>query len=386
MSMTTLTPPTAPDATRLPSRDTPPMDFLKIDNVVKTFGEATVIGGVSLAAKEGEFVVFVGPSGCGKSTLLRLVAGLDEVSAGRIAIGGADVTEVAPAARGVSMVFQSYALYPHMNVRQNMAFGLKMIKTPAAEIERRVDEASAILKLDKLMERRPKELSGGQRQRVAIGRAIVRKPRLFLFDEPLSNLDAELRGEMRVEIARLHQALGVTMVYVTHDQVEAMTLADRIVVLRAGLVEQVGTPSELYDRPVNTFVAGFIGSPRMNFLPMTVAGQHADRVRLESDALRSGSVELPLRNGVLLRSGDPVTLGLRPEHIAIGGDAPIGLAAQVDYVENLGGNSQLYARTAGGTPVTVQAGGRLSAARGEAIALSAWPKHAYLFDKEGRAL
>ncbi len=362
------------------------MDFLKIDQVVKKFGETTVIGGVSLVAREGEFVVFVGPSGCGKSTLLRLVAGLDEVSAGSIHIAGTDVTEVPPAARGVSMVFQSYALYPHMNVKQNMSFGLKMIGTTPDEIERRVNEAAGILKLEKLMARRPKELSGGQRQRVAIGRAIVRKPKLFLFDEPLSNLDAELRGEMRVEIARLHQALGVTMVYVTHDQVEAMTLADRIVVLRAGLVEQVGTPSELYDRPVNTFVAGFIGSPKMNFLPMTVAEQRGSRVQLAGASLRTGPIELPLRNGAMLKPGETVTLGLRPEHIAIGGDAPIAVNASVDYVENLGGNSQAYARTADGTALTVQAPGRLFAARGDAMLLTAWPEHAYLFDAKGHAL
>ena len=368
------------------SSDTARDDFLQIDDVVKSFGETTVIGGVSIAAKEGEFVVFVGPSGCGKSTLLRLVAGLDEVSSGRVSIGGVDVTEVAPAARGVSMVFQSYALYPHMNVRQNMSFGLKMIDTPAAEIARRVDEAAAILKLEKLMERRPKELSGGQRQRVAIGRAIVRKPRLFLFDEPLSNLDAELRGEMRVEIAKLHQALGVTMVYVTHDQVEAMTLADRIVVLRGGHVEQVGTPAELYDRPVNTFVAGFIGSPRMNFLPMTVSGRSGPRVQIAGAATRGGVIDLALFEGSVLQVGDPVMLGLRPEHIAIGGEAPIAVAAQVDYVENLGGNSQLYVRAADGTALTVQCGGRLSLAPGEAVALSAWPEQAYLFDREGRAL
>ncbi len=366
--------------------ETTAMDFLKIDGVVKRFGETTVINGVSLAAREGEFVVFVGPSGCGKSTLLRLVAGLDEVSAGSIHIAGADVTEVPPAARGISMVFQSYALYPHMSVKQNMSFGLKMIGTTRDEIERRVNEAAGILKLEMLMERRPKELSGGQRQRVAIGRAIVRKPKLFLFDEPLSNLDAELRAEMRVEIARLHQTLGVTMVYVTHDQVEAMTLADRIVVLRAGLVEQVGTPSELYDRPVNTFVAGFIGSPRMNFLPMTVAAQHGSRLQLTGASLRAGPVELVLRGGAVLNTGDAVTLGLRPEHITIGGEAPIALNAQVEYVENLGGNSQAYVRTAGGTALTFQAPGRLVAARGDAMLLSARLEHAYLFDARGQAI
>lgn len=377
-----LQPPNPPKALT----ETTAMDFLKIDQVTKKYGDTTVIGGVSLAAREGEFVVFVGPSGCGKSTLLRLVAGLDEVSSGSVHIAGADVTEVPPAARGVSMVFQSYALYPHMTVKQNMSFGLKMIGTTPQEIERRVNDAAAILKLEALMKRRPKELSGGQRQRVAIGRAIVRKPKLFLFDEPLSNLDAELRGEMRVEIARLHQALGVTMVYVTHDQVEAMTLADRIVVLRAGLVEQIGAPSELYDRPVNTFVAGFIGSPRMNFLPMTVAAQHGNRLRLIGPALRTGAIELVLRNNAVLKPGDVVTLGLRPEHIRIGGEAPIALNTEVDYVENLGGNSQAYVRTAGGTALTVQAAGRLVAARGDSMLLTASPEHAYLFDADGRAI
>ncbi len=361
------------------------MEFLKIDNVVKKFGESTVIGGVSLAARQGEFVVFVGPSGCGKSTLMRLVAGLDEVSGGSIHIDGVDVTEVQPAARGVSMVFQSYALYPHMNVRQNMSFGLKMIKTPADEIYKRVSDAAAILKLDHLLERRPKELSGGQRQRVAIGRAIVRKPKLFLFDEPLSNLDAELRGEMRVEIARLHQELGVTMVYVTHDQVEAMTLADRIVVLRAGKVEQIGSPSELYDRPVNTFVAGFIGSPKMNFLAMSVRAVEAGRLRLAHPAL-AGEIVLPARNAVAVRVGDEVTLGLRPEHIAVGGDAPLAIGVQAEYVENLGGASQLYARTADGATIIVQIPGRKAAAHRESLTLTAAPEHAYLFDKQGQAI
>jgi len=362
------------------------MEFLKIDKVVKKYGEATVIGGVSLAARQGEFVVFVGPSGCGKSTLMRLVAGLDDVSGGRIHIDGVDVTEVQPAARGVSMVFQSYALYPHMNVRENMSFGLKMIKTPAAEIYQRVSEAAAILKLDDLLARKPKELSGGQRQRVAIGRAIVRKPKLFLFDEPLSNLDAELRGEMRVEIARLHQALGVTMVYVTHDQVEAMTLADRIVVLRAGQVEQIGSPAELYDRPVNTFVAGFIGSPKMNFLATRVAGVEANRLQLAHPAFANGDLTLPVRDAPAVRLGDTVTLGLRPEHLSLGGGSPLALAVQSEYVENLGGASQLYARSADGAPIIVHTPGRLAAARGETLMLSAAPEHAYLFDAEGHAI
>ena len=362
------------------------MDFLKLDNVVKKFGDTPVINGVSLQAHQGEFVVFVGPSGCGKSTLLRLVAGLDEVSGGRIHIDGADVTAVEPASRSVSMVFQSYALYPHMTVRKNMSFGLKMIKTPQPEIDRLVNEAAGILKLEQLLERRPKELSGGQRQRVAIGRAIVRKPKLFLFDEPLSNLDAELRSEMRVEIARLHLELGVTMVYVTHDQVEAMTLADRIVVLRAGKVEQIGAPAELYDRPVNTFVAGFIGSPRMNFLNMAVTAVEGRQIHLKHAALSVPSIVLPLRDGASVRPGDAVTLGLRPEHIELGGAAPIALSARAEYVESLGSSSQVHAKTADGASLTVQAQGRLAAGRGDVLQLSAEPRHAYLFNAEGRAL
>jgi lactose/L-arabinose transport system ATP-binding protein len=241
------------------------MSGLQLNDVIKRYGATQVIHGVDLDIEDGEFCVFVGPSGCGKSTLLRMVAGLEETSEGRIAIGGRDVTHLDPAERGVAMVFQTYALYPHMTVAENMGFGLKMTGHPKAEIEAKVAEASRVLKLDDYLARKPKALSGGQRQRVAIGRAIVRGPDVFLFDEPLSNLDAELRVEMRVEIARLHNEIGATMIYVTHDQVEAMTLADKIVVLRAGRIEQVGKPLDLYNDPDNRFVAGFIGSPAMNF-------------------------------------------------------------------------------------------------------------------------
>ncbi|MBO9630879.1 MAG: ATP-binding cassette domain-containing protein, partial [Shinella sp.] len=241
------------------------MSFLTIDNFIKQFGNLQVVKGVSIEAEKGEFIVFVGPSGCGKSTLLRMIAGLEETSEGTISIDGEDLTHADPADRHVAMVFQSYALFPHMSVYDNIAFGMQINKVPKAEIKARVLEAARILQIEALLERKPRQLSGGQRQRVAIGRAIVRKPKIFLFDEPLSNLDAELRTQMRVEIAKLHQEIGATMIYVTHDQVEAMTLADRIVVLRGGLVEQVGSPAELYDRPANLFVAGFIGSPRMTF-------------------------------------------------------------------------------------------------------------------------
>src|SRR6056297_1717290 len=252
------------------------MSGLKLNEVVKRYGATQVIHGVDLEIEDGEFCVFVGPSGCGKSTLLRMVAGLEETTGGRIAIGGRDVTHLDPAERGVAMVFQTYALYPHMTVAENMGFGLKMTGHPKATIEAKVAEASRVLKLDEYLARKPKALSGGQRQRVAIGRAIVRGPEVFLFDEPLSNLDAELRVEMRVEISRLHKEIGATMIYVTHDQVEAMTLADKIVVLRLGNIEQVGAPMDLYRDPDNKFVAGFIGSPAMNFVAGTISGGGVD--------------------------------------------------------------------------------------------------------------
>ena len=271
------------------------MTFLRLDNIKKNYGDVAVIKGVTFAAAKGEFVVFVGPSGCGKSTLLRMIAGLEDVSEGVLHIDDRDVTFEEPAKREVSMVFQSYALYPHMSVFENMAFGLRMAKMPEADIKARVAEAARILQLEPLLERKPRALSGGQRQRVAIGRSIVRHPKIFLFDEPLSNLDAELRSQMRVEIAKLHRSLGATMVYVTHDQVEAMTLADRIVVLRAGLVEQIGSPTELYDRPANIFVAGFMGSPRMNFIPATVSATGTGSLVLDNAAFVGGtlSVETP---------------------------------------------------------------------------------------------
>src|ERR1700678_1132135 len=256
------------------------MSFLILDNVVKRYGSVKVVDGVDLEAEKGEFVVFVGPSGCGKSTLLPMIAGLEEISEGDVSIDGRVVTAIAPADREVSMVFQSYALYPHMSVAENIAFGLKMARMPRDQIATRVADAARILQIEPLLQRKPRQLSGGQRQRVAIGRAIVRNPKLFLFDEPLSNLDAELRAQMRVEIARLHRELGVTMGYVTHDQIEAMTLADRIVVLRAGKVEQIGSPTELYETPANTFVAGFIGSPKMNVIAGAVVAREGSTLEV----------------------------------------------------------------------------------------------------------
>ena len=306
----------------------------------------------------------MGPSGCGKSTLLRMVAGLEETTSGRIRIGDRDVTDADPARRGVAMVFQTYALYPHMTVEQNMSFGLRMNGHPSAEIRERVAEASRILRLQDYLRRKPKALSGGQRQRVAIGRAIVRGPEVFLFDEPLSNLDAE----MRVEIARLHQEIGATMIYVTHDQVEAMTLADKIVVLREGRIEQVGAPMDLYRDPDNRFVAGFIGSPAMNFLDATVAAQGVDVPALRSDV--RPDVTLP-------RAGTPVSLGLRPEHISI--DAA-GTTHRVELTEALGGVSYAYLQSVTGERLIVEERGDDRVAAGETIGLSFESRHLRLFD------
>ena len=362
------------------------MSYLRLESVQKRFGTVSVIQGVSLAAEKGEFVVFVGPSGCGKSTLLRMVAGLEEVSSGEIFIDGERVTDTEPARRQVSMVFQSYALFPHMSVRDNIAFGLKMSKIPRSEIDRQVGEAARILQMEALLDRKPRQLSGGQRQRVAIGRAIVRHPKLFLFDEPLSNLDAELRAQMRVEIARLHRDLGVTMIYVTHDQVEAMTLADRIVVLRAGRVEQIGSPQDLYDRPANLFVAGFIGSPKMNFISAKVVSASIDAIEIAHPSLAS-SLRVLSRSGgaTALQEGDEVVLGLRPEHISFGG-GPNRIELKADLSESLGGSTLIYGQTATGETVNLQTAGRQKLSKGEAFAVGFAAQQAYLFDKAGRAL
>jgi multiple sugar transport system ATP-binding protein/lactose/L-arabinose transport system ATP-binding protein len=362
------------------------MSYLKLEAVEKSYGNVQVIRGVDIVAEKGEFVVFVGPSGCGKSTLLRMVAGLEEVSGGEIYIDGVRVTDTEPAHRQVSMVFQSYALFPHMSVRDNIGFGLKMSKVPKAEIERQVMEAARILRMENLLDRKPRQLSGGQRQRVAIGRAIVRHPKLFLFDEPLSNLDAELRTQMRVEIAKLHRNLGVTMIYVTHDQVEAMTLADRIVVLRAGQVEQIGSPKDLYEKPANIFVAGFIGSPKMNFLAATIAGSDGNAIEIAHPSLTT-----PLRiapragTGAIPPVGETVTLGIRPEHITLdAGDNRIALTA--DLSESLGGSTLVYGQAAAGETVTLQTAGWRALDKGERFTAGFDAAQAYLFDKDGRAL
>ncbi|SNY91634.1 carbohydrate ABC transporter ATP-binding protein, CUT1 family (TC 3.A.1.1.-) [Cohaesibacter sp. ES.047] len=317
------------------------MTGVVLKNVVKKFGDVEVVHGVSLAIEDGEFCVFVGPSGCGKSTLMRMVAGLEVTTSGSIHIGSLDVTKLDPAERGVAMVFQTYALYPHMTVEENMGFGLRMNGVPKDVIRKKVAEASRILKLDAYMDRKPKALSGGQRQRVAIGRTIVRGPDVFLFDEPLSNLDAELRVEMRVEIARLHKEIGATMIYVTHDQVEAMTLADKIVVLRDGNIEQVGKPLELYEDPDNRFVAGFIGSPSMNFLGARVQDNEVFVTSLAASL--SPSVALPAR-------GTEIEVGIRPEHLSID---PDGNQFRIDFIECLGGMSYLHLTSDNGERVVV---------------------------------
>ena len=364
------------------------MAELRLHGVVKRFGHAEVIHGIDLEVEHGQFVVFVGPSGCGKSTLLRMVAGLEEVSDGEIFIDGELVNEVDAAKRGLAMVFQSYALYPHMTVRKNLSFGLETMRAPKALIAERVGEAARILQIEPLLDRRPAQLSGGQRQRVAIGRAIVREPKIFLFDEPLSNLDAELRVQMRVEIAKLHQRIDATMIYVTHDQVEAMTMADTIVVLRLGRIEQVGTPLDLYNEPSNLFVAGFIGSPKMNFLEASVVGRRDDGVEVR---LNDGTLLVLPRDAGSARDGDRLTLGIRPEHLVIGGDdggngAHPHARIVVNLTEPLGGELFIYGSLQSGEPVTIKQAGQIFIKAGAEIAVSIDPALCHLFDGEGRAL
>ncbi|MGO4438968.1 ABC transporter ATP-binding protein [Rhizobium sp. RAF56] len=349
-----------------------------LKDVRKNYGALPVIHGIDLEVPEGAFVVFVGPSGCGKSTLLRMIAGLEEVTDGEIAINGRDVTDLDPSERGIAMVFQSYALYPHMSVRENLGFGLKMARTPTSEIEERVRSASAILKIDHLLDRRPGQLSGGQRQRVAIGRAIVRKPDVFLFDEPLSNLDAELRVSMRIEIARLHRELGNTMIYVTHDQTEAMTLADQIVVLRDGRIEQVGAPREVYENPANIFVAGFIGSPRMNFVSADWVGDGSLRV--------AGRVFRVALNSTALSPGDKISLGMRPEHLLVSPSDPDGIAARVDFFEYLGGTRYLYCQLEDGQSVTAEYRDGPDFKPGDMLTLACAPQRRRYFDSAGNRL
>ncbi len=345
------------------------MSAVTLKNVIKKYGDTQVIHGVDLEIEDGEFCVFVGPSGCGKSTLLRMVAGLEETTSGQINIGGRDVTKADPADRGVAMVFQTYALYPHMTVEENMGFGLKMNGVPKSEIAEKVGKAADILQLGEYLKRKPKALSGGQRQRVAIGRAIVRGPEVFLFDEPLSNLDAELRVDMRVEIARLHNEIGATMIYVTHDQVEAMTLADKIVVLRNGYIEQVGSPMDLYQDPDNRFVAGFIGSPSMNFVKGTVEGK---KIRIDAlgGKLIKTSVSLP-------EEGQQVTVGLRPQTLSVEpGDSPL----KVDIRERLGGVAYDYLTAPTGERIVVETRGDEAIPPDTSVKIDFDPVAALLFD------
>ncbi|WP_342361837.1 sn-glycerol-3-phosphate ABC transporter ATP-binding protein UgpC [Terrarubrum flagellatum] len=356
------------------------MATLELKQVIKNFGPTKVIHGIDLSIDHGEFIVFVGPSGCGKSTLLRMIAGLEQTSSGSIVIDNAVVNDVPAAERGLAMVFQSYALYPHMNVRQNLSFGLENLKTPRAEIDRRVAEAARMLRMEQLLERRPGQLSGGQRQRVAIGRAVVREPKIFLFDEPLSNLDAELRVQMRVEIGNLHDRLGNTMIYVTHDQVEAMTMADRIAVLNNGRLEQFGKPLDLYNRPANLFVAGFIGSPRMNFLNGTVKTIEADGVTVALDS--GGAVKTPCAaDGI--GEGAPVKLGVRPEHIALADSEARDATLSIAITEQLGGESYLHGALPSGENLSVRLPGQTRVARGEAVGLQLGePQLRHLFNAE----
>jgi ABC-type sugar transport system ATPase subunit len=351
------------------------MSDVKIENLSKSFGPVEVLQNIDLNVEDGSFVVLVGPSGCGKSTLLRSIAGLEPVTSGQINIGGKIVTNLPPAQREIAMVFQSYALYPHMDVYNNMAFGLRFAKTPKSEIEARVKEAARILQLEPLLKRRPRELSGGQRQRVAIGRAIVRKPQVFLFDEPLSNLDAALRINTRIEIAKLHKMLNATIVYVTHDQVEAMTLADKIVVMNKGRIEQTGKPLDLYYKPANLFVAGFIGSPAMNFMP-AIAGQNGSVVLADGQTLK---IALSSK----IRAGESLTLGCRPEHMGLDGKGQLKLNCRVDIIERLGETGFAHLRLSSTQTIIAEVRGDPGLLSGAMTSVSLDPSHLHIFDKNG---
>jgi multiple sugar transport system ATP-binding protein len=347
------------------------MGNVQIKGVTKSYGGLRVMHGVDVDIEDGEFVVLVGPSGCGKSTLLRMIAGLELISGGEISIGGRVVNDIPPKERDIAMVFQSYALYPHKTVAQNMGFPLLMAKRPKAEIDEKVGRAAEILDLTRYLDRYPKQLSGGQRQRVAMGRAIVRDPQVFLFDEPLSNLDAKLRVTMRVEIKELHQRLKTTTVYVTHDQIEAMTMANKIVVMRDGRVEQIGRPLDLYDRPVNLFVAGFIGSPAMNFLEGRIASQDGRQV-----VLTDQGIALPLE-GVKAAEGQAVTYGIRPEHISLGSS---GIPVDVSVFEPTGSETLIFGRM-GGVPIDALVRERIEVEPGKTMFFRIDPRRAHVFDR-----
>ncbi|CCO46103.1 fused maltose transport subunit, ATP-binding component of ABC superfamily; regulatory protein [Vibrio nigripulchritudo SOn1] len=358
------------------------MSSIQLSNVVKRFDSNQTIHNVNLSIEEGEFVVFVGPSGCGKSTLLRMIAGLEEISDGTVSISGNVVNDTPPSERGVAMVFQSYALYPHMTVAENMGYSLKVNKVPKEERDRKIQLVSKALQLECLLDRKPAQLSGGQRQRVAIGRAIVRDPKVFLFDEPLSNLDAELRVDMRLHIAKLHQDLNTTMIYVTHDQVEAMTLADKIVVLRDGEVEQVGSPMDLYHNPINKFVAGFIGSPKMNFLPCTV--ESWDKTSLTVRLSFGGSLILPIKTGQI-DAGAKLTLGIRPEHLNTELNV-ICLDFQCEVLERLGGMTYIFGLCGGVDNFKYLHHGDTKIKPGESVSLYTSPSHLHVFDSNENVL
>ncbi|PAU76788.1 ABC transporter ATP-binding protein [Halomonas salipaludis] len=356
------------------------MATLQLTQVAKRFDDTEVLKGIDLEVNDREFVVFVGPSGCGKSTLLRIIAGLESATSGDIVIDGERINEVGPADRGLAMVFQSYALYPHMTVEDNMGFSLRLAGVGKEQRRDKVREAARILQLEPLLDRKPKALSGGQRQRVAIGRAIVRNPSIFLFDEPLSNLDAALRVQMRIELARLHEELDATMIYVTHDQIEAMTMADKIVVLQAGEVEQVGSPMELYHHPRNRFVAGFIGSPKMNFLPVTCSTADTDGVEVQLPG--GGQRKVPVK-GEGLSGGEPLELGIRPEHLVLDEEGP--LEGRIQVLERLGGQTSLYLQM-GEQLITLMADGDVEHRVNDRVRFGFDPQRAHLFDTEGMAL
>ncbi|MEI6098580.1 MAG: sn-glycerol-3-phosphate ABC transporter ATP-binding protein UgpC [Alphaproteobacteria bacterium] len=352
------------------------MASITLKGLKKSYGAAQIIKGVDIEVEDGEFVVFVGPSGCGKSTLLRMIAGLEDISGGELCINGKVMNDLPPAARGVAMVFQSYAIFPHMTVRENVAFGLTIAGASKAEKEEKVAEAARILQMEHLLDRRPSQLSGGQRQRVAIGRAIVRKPQVFLFDEPLSNLDAALRMDMRMEIGKLHKALGATMVYVTHDQVEAMTLADKIVVLKDGLVQQIGSPMELYHNPANVFVAGFLGSPSMNFLEVEVKSVDGDRVTVANSALEPVAVAT---KGIAFSPGGRARLGIRPQYLTPAEGGRGQLHGRVALTERLGAETVIEVTLKDGTPLIAALSRDAVYPLGSDMELNFDPREAHVF-------
>ena len=358
------------------------MSRLTLSSLRKSFAEIEIIKGVDLEVDDGEFVVFVGPSGCGKSTLLRMIAGLEDVTSGGIVIDGKTVNDLPPVKRGIAMVFQSYALYPHMTVFENIAFPLRVEKLPSDQVNTRVGQAARVLQLESRLQQRPGTLSGGQRQRVAIGRAIVRQPKIFLFDEPLSNLDAALRSEMRIELMDLHKKLGSTMIYVTHDQVEAMTMADKIVVLNAGEIEQIGSPLDLYHNPDNLFVAGFIGSPKMNFIAGTCSSADAGSVSIDLGALGTLTLQRPGRSDL---AGQAVTLGIRPEHLNLGGGA-FTIPVTPSIIERLGIHTISYATLPAGENFIALFEGDPDIEEGKSFAAGVDPAQCHLFDAAGLAV